>query len=469
MKSIWSKTVQLSKGKELTEELRVQNVVIGAGIAGILIAYLLQEKGQEVIILEANEIASGQTKNTTAKITSQHGYIYHDMINNCGLERAKGYAEANQAAIQLYKEIITKEGIACQFEELPSFLYSTEEQGAVKLKREADAAQELGLPAVYLDREEITELPFQVTGAVRFARQAQFHPLAFIQEIVKNLTIYEHAKVLEVDDYMVLTERNVIVADNIIFATHYPFPIVPGFYFLRQHQSRSYALALEGDGVPKRLKGMYYSIDRDGLSFRCADGKLIVGGSSHRTGKYGAKRITEHGLVKTGFSHLEYKVMKYYKNASITEKWAAQDCMPHDKIPFIGKFSTKREHWYVATGFQKWGMTSAMVAAMIISDEITGIKNPYTQVFSPQRLLIKAGMKDFLVDVGESTIGLLKGMLKKPEQKCRHMGCALVWNEDEHSWDCPCHGSRYTSEGELIDNPAQMDIFKKSKGVDMKR
>lgn len=460
MKSIWSKTVQLPKGKKLTRDMRVQNVVIGAGMAGILIAYLLQEKGQEVILLEADEIASGQTKNTTAKITSQHGYIYYEMINNCGLERAKGYAEANEAAIQLYKEIITKEGIACQFEELPSFLYSTEEQGIEKLQKEADAAQSLGINAVFLDGEEITELPFQVTGAVRFAHQAQFHPLAFIQELVKKLTIYEHAKVLEVDDYMVLTEHNVIVADHIIFATHYPFPIVPGFYFLRQHQSRSYAVALHGEGVPKRLKGMYFSIDQDGLSFRCADEKLIVGGSSHRTGKYGVKRITEHGIVKTGYSHLEQKAINCYKEAIITEKWAAQDCMPHDKIPFIGKFSTKREHWYVATGFQKWGMTSAMVAAMIISDEIIGIKNPYGEVFSPQRLLIKAGMKDFLVDVGESAMGLLKGVFKKTERKCGHMGCALVWNEDEHTWDCPCHGSRYAENGEVIDNPAQMDICK---------
>lgn len=461
MESIWSKTTQLQKRKMLEEDLRVQNVVIGAGIAGLLIAYLLQSKGQEVIVLEAKEIASGQTKNTTAKITSQHGYIYHDMIKNCGVERAKGYAMANEAAIQLYKEIITKEGIACHFEELPSFLYSTEELGAEKLRKEADAAKSLGIKADYIDGEEITELPFEVTAAVRFDHQAQFHPLEFIKAIAEKLTIYEYTNVLEVDDYFVRANHQIIVAENIIFATHYPFPIVPGYYFLRQHQSRSYVLALEGESVPRNLKGMYFSIDKDGLSFRCADGKLLLGGSNHRTGKYGIKRVTQTGVDKTGFSHLNEKAKVCYKDAKVVAYWAAQDCMPHDKIPFIGRFSNKKEHWYVATGFQKWGMTSAMVSAMIISDMIVGEKNPYEDVFSPQRFLIKAGIKDFIIDAGESVWGLTKGLFVKNERKCRHMGCALVWNEDEKSWDCPCHGSRYTQDGELIDNPAQCDIGKK--------
>lgn len=457
MESIWSKTVQLSKRKKLEDDLRVETVVIGAGMAGILIAYLLQEKGREVIVLEANEIASGQTKNTTAKITSQHGLIYQDMIKNCGIERAKGYADANEAAIQLYKEIITKEGIACQYEELPSFLYSTEEAGAQKLKEEAEAARILGIQAAYLDGEEITELPFVVTGAVRFAHQAQFHPLMFIQEIAKKLTIYEQSKVLEVDDYMVVTDRHVIVADHVVVATHYPFPIVPGFYFMRQHQSRSYAIAIEGEGVPKRLKGMYFSIDKDGLSFRSAQDKLIVGGSSRRTGKSGTKRITECGIESVGFTHLERLTKDCYKQAVVIDSWAAQDCMPHDRIPFIGRFSRKNEHWYVATGFQKWGMTSAMVAAMIIRDLIVGEKNPYVDVFSPQRILVRAGVRNFLLDIGESICGFVKAVFVKPEKRCGHMGCALVWNEEEKSWDCPCHGSRYTQEGRLIDSPALDD------------
>ena len=446
MKSLWSETTELPKHKRLEEELRVQNVVIGAGMAGILIAYLLQEKGQEVIVLEAKELASGQTKNTTAKITSQHGIIYQDLIKNTSEERARGYAEANEAAIQLYKEIITKEGIACHFEELPSFLYSKKEVGVAKLKKEAEAAKSLGIDAEYIRGDKITNLPFGVMGAVKFGGQAQFHPLEFIQGIVEKLIIYEHTKVLEVDEHFVITERNVIVADNVIFATHYPFPIVPGYYFLRQHQSRSYAIAIEGDGVPEQLDGMYYGIDKEGLSFRHADGKIIVGGGSHRTGKQG------------GFCSLREQIKQCYSQADEVVCWAAQDCMPHDGIPFIGYFSFKHDNWYVATGFQKWGMTTSMVAAMIISDLITGRENPYARVFSPQRLLLRAGIIHFLIDVAESVKGFGKGLFKNKKEKCRHMGCALEWNAEERTWDCPCHGSRYGRDGKLIDNPAQEDL-----------
>lgn len=446
MKSLWSKTAQLPEREQLDADLRVQNVVIGAGMAGVLIAYLLQEKGQEVIILEAKEIASGQTKNTTAKITSQHGLIYNDLIKNVGLERAKGYAQANEAAIQLYKEIITKEGIACHFEELPSFLYSQKEDGMQKLKKEAIAAKALGIDAEYMRGDKIKNLPYGVMGAVKFGGQAQFHPLEFIQALASKLTIYEHSNVLEVDEHFVITDQHVVVADNIIFATHYPFPIVPGYYFLRQHQSRSYAVAIEGAGVPEKLDGMYYGIDRGALSFRHAEGKLIVGGGSHRTGK---------NDKVGGYCYLREQVNRYYPEAEEDVYWAAQDCMPHDGIPFIGRFSIQHDNWYVATGFQKWGMTTAMVSAMIISDMIVGKENPYVHTFSPQRLLIRAGYQNFFVDVWESIVSLGKGIFIKKNQRCTHMGCALRWNEEEQSWDCPCHGSRFTKEGENIDNPAQ--------------
>ena len=458
MKSLWSQTTQLPKREELRAELRAQNVVIGAGIAGILIAYLLQDKGQDVIVLEANEVGSGQTKNTTAKITSQHGMLYYDMIKNTSPERAKGYAQANEAAIHIYKKIITKEGIACHYEELPSFLYSKREEGIERLKLEAKAARACGIEAEYVRGDNITELPFGVAGAVRFEHQAQFHPLEFVQALAEKLTIYEHTKVIEVDEHFVITDKHVIVTDNVIFATHYPFPIVPGYYFLRQHQSRSYALALEGEGVPQNLNGMYYGIDKDGLSFRCAEGKLILGGCSHRTGKqFQIEAKQKKDRYPAPFCHLRKLAKVCYPNAKETAYWAAQDCMPHDGIPFIGIFSTKHDNWYVATGFQKWGMTTAMVSAMIICDMITGRENPWGWIFSPQRMLVKAGWKNFLIDVGESVSGLVKGRFVKKDRRCTHMGCALHWNEEEKSWDCSCHGSRYTNAGDVIDNPAQMD------------
>ncbi|MBQ6786682.1 MAG: FAD-dependent oxidoreductase [Lachnospiraceae bacterium] len=449
MQSVWSKTTDLPKQKELKGNIHIQNVVIGAGMAGILTAYFLQKKGLEVIVIEADKIAGGQTKDTTAKITSQHGLIYHDMMKKTGKSRAKGYAQANETAIKAYEEIIREEGITCHYEKLSSFLYSTREDGKELLVQEARAAVELGIKAHYMEGDKIHELPFEVSGAVCFENQAQFHPLEFFKALTDKLTIYENTNAIFVHGHIIATNRGTIEAENIIFATHYPFINVPGFYFLRQHQERSYVLALKGRNVPEKMSAMYYGIDEGGLSFRCAEGNLLLGGGSHRTGK----RVSH--CENKGYSYLREQAHLLYPQAEETTYWAAQDCMPHDGIPFIGRYSFLRPYWYVATGFHKWGMTSSMISAMIIRDMICGKQSPYEEVFTPQRLLFRAGIKDLCVDIGESVVGLTKGLFSRKETRCSHMGCHLTWNEEEKSWDCPCHGSRYDNDRKLIDNPAQ--------------
>ncbi len=453
MKSIWSKTAQVPKGKALDGEIYVQNVVIGAGMAGILTAYFLKKKGEDVIVIDGDHIAGGQTKNTTAKITSQHDLIYYEMVKKAGFRKAEQYAEANEAAIKSYEKIIREEGIDCRFERLPSYLYTREESGKEKLQKEAEAANALGINAHYVEENEINELPFNVSGAVCFENQAQFHPLEFITALAERLTIYEDARVLSVNDHVITTVKGLVTAENIIFATHYPIANIPGVYFIRQHQERSYVLALEGENVPKKLSGMYYGIDEGGLSFRGAEGKVLLGGGAHRTGK----KVKD--CDKAGYLYLRERAQSCYPDAKETAFWAAQDCMPHDKIPFIGKYSIFRPHWYVATGFKKWGMTSSMLAAMIISDMICEKSNPYARVFSPQRLMFRMGIKNFCIDVGESVTGLVKGLFGDKQKRCSHMGCHLEWNEEEKTWDCPCHGSRFEADGKLIDNPAKKEII----------
>lgn len=447
MKSLWSQTTELSPREEMKEEISVKNVVIGAGMAGILTAYFLKKRGEEVILLEAGEIAGGQTKNTTAKITSQHGLIYDEMIKKVGRDRAKGYAMANEEAIGIYEKIIEEENISCHFERLPSYLYSTTEEGKEKLEKEAEASRELGIEAHFVEGEQIKELPFQVAGAVCFENQAQFHPLEFISQIAKNLRIYEHTKVLTVKGHKIETDKGVVTAENIIFTVHYPFLIIPGFYFLRQHQSRSYVLALKGERIPEKLSAMYYGIDEDGLSFRAEGSILLLGGGSHRTGE-----------VKGGFCDLRNRAKEYYPNAKEAAYWSAQDCMPHDRIPFIGTYSVLRPYWYVATGFQKWGMTSSMIAAVIISDAICQRENPYQEIFSPKRFLVRAGFKNWCKDTAESVAGLMAGWLGKKENRCTHMGCGLIQNEEQKTWECPCHGSRYDQRGRVLDNPALTNL-----------
>ncbi|MGN1180229.1 MAG: FAD-dependent oxidoreductase [Suilimivivens sp.] len=456
MTSIWNQETQIPERKALHENIRVQTAVIGAGMAGILIAYFLKKEGMDVIVVEADRIAGGQTKNTTAKITSQHGMIYDKMIKKAGEERARGYAMANEDAIKFYERIVREEEIDCEFQKLPACLYSTDKARIEELEREAKTAGNLGIEAYFLEGSELKELPFEAAGAVCFENQAQFNPLKFVKQLSEKLVIYENTKVLSVEEHVILTDKGNIVADNIVFATHYPFLIVPGLYPFRQHQERSYVLALSGQ---KKLNGMYYSIDEGGLSLRSAGEMLLLGGGAHRTGKQKENEIQCQGCAAEGFSYIREKAKIYYPDRKETAHWAAQDCMTHDSIPFIGKYSVIRPYWYIATGFNKWGMTSSMVSAMIINDQIHGRKNSYENTFTPQRLLFRASIKNLLADTGQSIAGLSKGLFSEKDRKCPHMGCRLTWNPDEESFDCPCHGSRFDKDGELIDNPAQVSLF----------
>ncbi len=456
MESLWRKQTKIFSEEAKPENNISQNmdkqfdvIVIGAGMAGLLIAYYLKEQGKRVLVLEANTIASGQTERTTAKITSQHGLKYSKLVKEIGKEKARLYARANEAAIREYEKLIQKEKIECQFEKVPAYLYSEQEEE--QLQEEAKTATMLGIDAFFTKE---TELPFSVKGAVCFQNQAQFSPLEFVRGIISDLEIWEGVKVTAVKGNQVEAENLKITADKIVIATHYPILNVPGFYFLRQHQERSYVLALSG--CPP-MKGMYYGIDKNSLSFRQAKEYLLLGGGGHRTGE---------NICGGKYKMLFEAAEQYYPESQKEAYWSAQDCMPHDKIPFIGKYSVFTPNLYVATGFQKWGMTSSMIAAMILRDELNGISNPYTELFTPQRIHLLAAMPALCHDIGISVKGLAKGWLFLPQKRkapfrCPHMGCELTWNPDEESWDCPCHGSRFDADGKWLDNPTKKDVVVK--------
>lgn len=473
MQSIWNNKECLGDRQELIGSLNTDVLIIGAGMAGILTAYYLNDRGLDVVVVEKNGIAQGVTGNTTAKITSQHGLIYDKLIEKQGKDIAEKYGKANEEAINAYEKIINDRNINCHFKRLSSYLYSTSDTSA--LKNEADAACSIGIKVEFTDK---TELPFEVKGAVRFDNQAQFNPLEFIKGLADDITIYENTKVIGVKRHTAYTDMGTITAKHIVFCTHYPFINVPGLFFLRQHQERSYVLALKN--VPE-LNGMYYGIDEDGLSFRSAKGCMLLGGGSHRTGQVVDSQV---------YSNLIIKAKEYYPKAEEITFWSAQDCVTHDNIPFIGRYSYLRPYWYVATGFKKWGMTSSMIAAMIISDIICGRSNPYVEVFTPQRIRLKASIVNTLKDIGVSIKNLSKGYFHLPLKelkdlpegqakivriglkrygvykdenkkihkisvKCPHLGCELQWNPNELSWDCPCHGSRLDYDGKILDGPAQ--------------
>ena len=442
MESTWSQTAKIQKREPLREDKSAEVVIIGAGMAGVLIACELQSRGVDCIVLEADRIGSGQTKNTTAKITSQHALKYDQLIQQFGMDMAKQYAHANETAINAYERMITENQIDCEFQRCPAYLYSQVDKK--KLEHEVEAAKQLGIQAEFTTE---TTLPFPVEGAVKFRAQAQFHPLKFLKAAAEGLNIYEDTKVVKVEGNKVRTEKWTVTGKHIIFATHFPFINKPGYYFSRMYQERSYVV---GVSQAAQMDGMYYGIDKGGLSLRNYGDLLLVGGGQHRTGDN-----TEGGK----YLMLQDEAKQYWKDCKVEARWSAQDCMTLDKIPYIGRFSKEIENWYVATGFGKWGMSSSMVSAHILADMITGRENQDSAIFSPQRSKTSEAVW-CLVDNGvQSVKGLGKNVLHNPEKKtCPHMGCALEWNPDENAFECPCHGSRFDKDGKLLNNPAQEDL-----------
>ena len=429
MDSIWLKTMRLPVFDSLRSDLKTDVLIIGGGMAGLLCAYKLSQEGVDYILVEADRICGGITKNTTAKITSQHALIYDKLIREFGVERARLYLEANQAVLNEYRALCRN--VDCDFEEKDAFVYSLDSRR--KLERELKALTRLSFSAEFSER---IPLPFPVAGAVKFERQAQFHPLKFAAAIAGNLNVFEHTKVLELGEGRAVTNHGTISAEKIIVATHFPLLNKHGGYFLKLYQHRSYVLALEN--TPD-VDGMYLDEDDKGLSFRNYNGLLLLGGGGHRTGKRGG-----------GWRELERFVRRYYPKAGETARWATQDCMTLDGVPYIGPYSKRTSRLYVAAGFNKWGMTSSMVAATLLTDLMLGRDNPWAAVFSPSRTMLRPQLA---VNGLESTLGILT----PTTPRCPHLGCALKYNAAEHSWDCPCHGSRFGENGNLIDNPATDD------------
>lgn len=414
----------------LEGDMHTDVLIIGGGLTGILCAWHLRRAGVDCALIEANRLMHGVSGRTTAKLTSQHGLIYAELLKKFGPEKARMYWQINEDAIAEYKKIAEYADFDLAKEN--SYIYST--GNTEKLERELVACEQLELPVVWKDA---LSLPFSVSGAVCFPDQAQFHPMKLAACLAKDLPVYENTKALSFAGNMVKTPKGTVTAKKIIVATHFPLLNKHGAYFLKLYQQRSYVIASEN--APK-LNGMYLDCAENGLSLRSAENFLLLGGGGHRTGKKGL-----------GWQLPQSVVERYYPQARIVGRWATQDCMTLDKMPYIGIYSPSTPNLYVAAGFQKWGMSTAMAAAMILSDLVQDRENPYAALFSPSRSIFH---KQLLCNGIESAANLLR----PTRPRCPHLGCALQWNQAEHSWDCPCHGSRFDENGKLLNNPATDDL-----------
>ena len=494
--SFWIDCFKTKNYPSLDENLNIDVCIIGGGITGISCAYHLIKNNLKVCILEKDKIMKKTSGHTTAKITSQHGLIYKYLFDSYGKDYAKKYLESNQEAISNIKNIIDLENIDCDFEYQNNYIYTTDINNVKKIKDEIQTLDKLDFNTRFLDK---INLPISdVKGAIEFNHQAQFNPMKYAEGLCDYITnhsglIFENSKVMDIDKsgnkYKIFSNEKTVTAKYVIIATRYPVINFPGFHFLKMYSEMSNIVAAE-TSLPL-FKGMYLNSDMPTYSFKTAvyNGKriLLVGGFNHKTGA----KID----LSNSYTLLEEKTRQLYPDAKILYKWNTHDSISLDKIPYIGEFSIFYPNVYVATGFKKWGMTTSNVAANIITDKILGKENIYSKIYNSRRLhpiknrkelgnmikessyslffnkldLPKATPKD--IEPGEGKIvndnGKKVGIYKDENgneyriiPKCMHLGCELSWNNLDKTWDCPCHGSRYTFEGKLIYGPSKKDLKK---------
>jgi len=429
MNSLWQETVKRPAFPALSGDLSTDVLVVGGGMAGLLCAYRLREAGIDCTLVESGRICGGTTGNTTAKITVQHGAIFDKMIRRFGVEKSKRYFAAQNAALEAYRALAQE--IDCDFEERDSYVYSLDD--AARIEREVAALLRLGGRAEFVSD---CEMPFRVAGAARLAGQAQLHPLKFAFAIARNLRIFEHTRVQEFLPGGVRTEHGKIKAKRVVVTTHFPILNKHGAFFLKMYQHRSYVLALKNVPQPD---GMWVDAKKTGISLRAYGDFLLLGGGGHRTGKAGGC-----------WRELEEFAAKYYKGARVAARWAAQDCMTLDDLPYIGQYSPRTEGLFVATGFQKWGMSSSMLAADLLCALLQGKSHPCEEMLSPARSILRPQLLP-------NAVHSVAGLLTPTVPRCPHLGCALKYNKFEHSWDCSCHGSRFREDGKILDGPANDD------------
>ena len=472
----------------LEGDISVDVAIVGGGIVGITTAFLLKGKGLKVAIIEANKITHGTTGHTTAKVTSQHGLIYKKIISKYGEEKAKQYAEANEAAIHFIVNIVKEKNIDCDFCFKPAYVYTQSEEYVRKIEKEVEAALKLGIKASY---QQSIELPFDIKAAMKFDNQAQFHPLKYLISIAKEIPgdgshIFESTKVVDVKDgercVVITGNGNKVTASKVIIASHFPCYDGGGLYFARMYAEKSYVLGVK---VKEKFpEGMYITAEDPGRSLRSQkheDGEIIlVGGEHHKTGSEKHTNIHYENLGKFAKEAFDLQGILY--------RWSTQDYSTVDSIPYIGHLTSKTSNILVATGFKKWGMTNGTAAANILTDLITKGESPWSPVYNPSRFdIIASGAKLVSINLevaetllggkltpapsnveiknGEAEVanidGEKVGIYRDEEGKlhivditCTHLGCELVWNEAEKTWDCPCHGSRFNYDGNNVEGPA---------------
>lgn len=419
-RTIWS-NYKLKNYLELNKDIKTEVLVVGGGMCGILCAYYLS-KDFDVVLVEANRIASERTNKTTATITAVEDLSYSEIKRKKGFDYSKLYFEANIDAINEYSKLSKMYNF--DFELVDSSKYTIDDENHIY--KEFKLIKELGGNIELMNKYS---LPLDIKAGFTLHNQAQMNPMLLINELSKSFKIYENTRIINISNNVAYTTRNKIEAKYIIICTGYPFQKLKGGFFCKLIQAKSFVITTNN---PYSFRGNNIGTKSNDLYFRSYKDKLIIGSNDIKVGKEynGFKSIIDFAN-----NH----------NLDIGECWINQDTMSLDKMPYIGKL---KNNLFVATGFNMWGMTKSMLSALLIRDLIKENKNKYEKLFSPYR-------NCELIPLIKNIFGAIKGMLKPTKKRCNHLGCGLKYNKQEKTYECSCHGSKYDKDGNLLNGPAQ--------------
>lgn len=488
--SLWSALANVKSHPALKRDLEADIAIVGGGITGISTAYLLAKAGKKVIVLEAYEIGRGTTGSSTGNLYAPVGSHLYNIESKHDADTLGSVVGSRSSAIEFIEQRIQEHQMECDFQRVPFYLFTTPETASEssRIAKEIEAALSAGLP---VDRTVPQNFPFQVDALLHLPGQAQFNPLQYVQQLAAAIPqdkcrICEHTKVTDVEDgepCLIQTNQGTVSAKQVIMATHTP----KGIYAVHtaMKPEREYVLAVTLNG-PLPAPGTYWHLMPDQLySLRPVKDQerefLMVLGEPHIPGE---KKHNEENVKK-----VEEYLRRHFDVNSLEYVWAAQNYQAADQLPYIGN-SPLQKNVFIATGFAADGLVYGTLAAMIISDLILGNENSLADLYSPIRFTPKASAGGVLKESLNVAKHLLKDYLFYSEAKelkdiqpkegktiridnerlaayrdetgklhlvsgiCPHMGCVVHWNSAETSWDCPCHGSRFSIEGEVLEGPA---------------
>lgn len=489
--SLWLATAPGTGYSPLSSDVDVDIAVIGGGVAGLTAALALKRAGQSVAVIEAARVGTGVTGHTTGKVTSLHRLVYTELAGRHGTDTAHRYGQANQAAIEHIARVVSDEGIDCGFRRVPNYTYAETDDALNLVREEAALAARLGLPSVFTTD---VPLPFAVKGAVRFDSQVQIHAVRYVQGLARAVDgggsfVFEQSRALALRDgspVVVETERGSLRARDVVVATNVPFGD-QGSFAEKFILHRSYLVASRAGSL--QLEGTYISVDEpmrsilaveiDGASY------VLAGGEGHRPEDSGDtaeryRRLTAFSRDRLGTDEPVFR-------------WSTQDSISVDGLPYVGRMSPDSAHIHVITGLRKWGLTNGTAAALILADTLYGRANPWARMFDSTRTLRAAAPAPALLSAsfppapqpstpdqenkgapavpapGEGAVVEREGekiavyadqagSVRAVSATCTHLGCTVEFNATDATWDCPCHGSRFATDGTVIQGPASTNL-----------